>query len=100
MGSMTGAPKKRVMELIEKYEAGERGIYSGTVGYFSPNGDFDFNVVIRSLIYDEIAGYLSFHTGGAITASSDPEEEYRECLLKGKAIREILFGSSEKDKPY
>lgn len=90
MGSMTGAPKKKVMELIKKYEAGQRGIYSGTVGFFTPEKDFDFNVVIRSLVYNEPSRYLSFHTGSAITALSDPEKEYEECLLKGKAMIDLF----------
>ncbi len=90
MGSMTGAPKIRAMELIEKYEKSKRGLYSGAVGYFTPNGDFDFNVVIRSLIYNELTGYLSFQVGGAITAASDAEEEYAECLLKGQNISQVV----------
>lgn len=90
MGSMTGAPKRKVLELIEKFEEGKRGIYSGTVGYFTPQKDFDFNVVIRSLVYNAATNYLSFHTGSAITASSDAEKEYEECLLKGAAIREVF----------
>lgn len=92
MGSMTGAPKKKVMELIKKYEHGKRGIYSGTVGYFTPGGDFDFNVVIRSIVYNEETQELSFHTGSAITASSEPGSEYEECLLKGKAIMKVFSG--------
>jgi para-aminobenzoate synthetase component 1 len=90
MGSMTGAPKKKVMELIEKYEAGKRGIYSGTVGYISPEKDFDFNVVIRSIVYNSTSNYISFHTGSAVTASSEPKQEYEECLLKAKAILEVF----------
>lgn len=90
MGSMTGAPKLAAMELIARYEAGPRGMYSGTVGYFTPERDFDFNVVIRSIVYDAAARYLSFHTGGAITWHSDPEREYAECLLKGRVIRGLL----------
>lgn len=93
MGSMTGAPKKKVMELIENYEYGKRGIYSGTVGYFTPEKDFDFNVVIRSLVYNDTTKYISFHTGSAITASSDPETEYEECILKGKAIVDVFSGN-------
>ena len=90
MGSMTGAPKVRAMELIKQYEQSKRGLYSGAVGYISPNGDFDFNVVIRSLIYNSISQYLSFHVGSAITFDSLPEKEYEECLLKAKALREVL----------
>jgi para-aminobenzoate synthetase component 1 len=90
MGSMTGAPKKRVMELIEQYEQTKRGLFSGSIGYIQPNGDFDFNVVIRSIFYNAAAKHLSFKTGSAITFYSDVEKEYEECLLKAKAIRKVL----------
>jgi len=90
MGSMTGAPKKRVMELIGQYEKTKRGIFSGAVGYISPNGDFDFNVVIRSIMYNSQSGYLSFLTGSGITFYSDPAMEWEECLLKAEAIRMVL----------
>jgi len=90
MGSMTGAPKKRVMELIEQYEKTKRGIFSGAVGYISPDGDFDFNVVIRSIMYNSSAGYLSFQTGSAITFYSDPEKEWEECLLKAEAMKKVF----------
>jgi para-aminobenzoate synthetase component 1 len=92
MGSMTGAPKKRVMELIEKYEVSARSIFSGTVGYIGGNGDFDFNVVIRSLMYNAATGYLSFMAGSGLTFYSDPEKEWEECLLKAEAIRRVLTG--------
>ena len=90
MGSMTGAPKLRVMELIEKYEKTRRGIFSGAVGYFSPDGDFDFNVVIRSIMYNAKSGYLSFQTGSGITFGSDPQQEWDECQLKAEAIRKVI----------
>lgn len=90
MGSMTGAPKISAMKIIEKLEESKRGLYSGAVGYFTPGGDFDFNVVIRSILYNSANRYLSFSVGGAITAKSDPEKEYEECLLKAKAMREVL----------
>ena len=90
MGSMTGAPKKRVMELIEQYEYTKRGIFSGAVGYISPNGDFDFNVVIRSILYNSRSRYLSFLTGSAITFYSDPEKEWEECLLKAEAMKKVF----------
>jgi para-aminobenzoate synthetase component I len=90
MGSMTGAPKKKVMELIERYERSKRGLFSGSIGYIRPGGDFDFNVVIRSVLYNASEKYLSFHTGSAITFSSDPETEYEECLLKAAAIKKAL----------
>ncbi len=90
MGSMTGAPKKRVMELIEKYEKTKRGIFSGALGYISPGGDFDFNVIIRSIMYNADAKYLSFQVGSGITFYSDPEKEWEECLMKAEAIKKIL----------
>jgi para-aminobenzoate synthetase component 1 len=90
MGSMTGAPKKRVMELIEDYETTKRGIFSGTLGYITPNGDFDFNVVIRSLMYNRTNKYLSFQAGSGITHYSDPENEWDECMLKAEAINKVL----------
>ncbi|MFT3825597.1 MAG: anthranilate synthase component I family protein [Chitinophagaceae bacterium] len=90
MGSMTGAPKRRVMELVEQYERTRRGVYSGAVGYITPAGDFDFNVVIRSILYNASQRYLSFQAGSAITFYSDPEQEYEECLLKAAAIRQVL----------
>ncbi|MEP7258596.1 MAG: chorismate-binding protein [Flavitalea sp.] len=90
MGSMTGAPKKKVMQLIEEFERTKRGLFSGSVGYITPEGDFDLNVVIRSILYNATAKYLSFHTGSAITFSSDPEKEYQECLLKAEAIKKVL----------
>jgi para-aminobenzoate synthetase component I len=90
MGSMTGAPKRKVLELIERYERTKRGIFSGSVGYITPGRDFDFNVVIRSIMYNEEDHYVSFLAGSGITASSDPEQEYEECLLKASAIKTIL----------
>ena len=90
MGSMTGAPKLRAMQLMEQFERSKRGVYSGAIGYFSPDGDFDFNVVIRTLLYNAEKRYLSFHVGSAITFDADPEKEYDECLLKAKAILEVL----------
>ena len=90
MGSMTGAPKISAMRLMERYERSKRGVYSGAMGYFSPDDDFDFNVVIRTLLYNADERYLSFHTGSAITYHADAEQEYEECLLKAKAILEVL----------
>lgn len=90
MGSMTGAPKVRAMQLIEQYEETKRGLYSGAVGYIDPNGDFDFNVVIRSLIYRKDTEYLSLQVGSALTANSNPEKEYDECLLKAKGVLDVL----------
>ena len=90
MGSMTGMPKVSVMKIIEELEETKRGLYSGAVGYFTPIGDFDFNVVIRSILYNQENQYVSFSVGSAITSQSIPEKEYEECLLKAKAMREVL----------
>jgi para-aminobenzoate synthetase component 1 len=90
MGSMTGAPKKKVMELIEQYEQTKRGLFSGAIGYVKPNGDFDFNVVIRSILYNASDKYLSFQTGGGITYNSNPLLEYDESLLKASAMMKVL----------
>ena len=90
MGSMTGTPKVSVLKIIEELEETKRGLYSGAVGYFAPNGDFDFNVVIRSILYNQEKKYASFSVGSAITSLSIPEKEYEECLLKAKAMREVL----------
>ena len=90
MGSMTGAPKISVMKIIENLEETKRGLYSGAIGYFTPEGDFDFNVVIRSILYNQENQYVSFSVGSAITAQSIPENEYEECLLKAKAMHEVL----------
>jgi para-aminobenzoate synthetase component 1 len=91
MGSMTGAPKIKAMELIERYENTKRGVFSGAIGYFSPEGNFDFNVVIRSIFYDAIHQKLSFLVGSAITYDAQAQDEYQECLLKAQAIREVLM---------
>ncbi|NAS13059.1 anthranilate synthase component I family protein [Poritiphilus flavus] len=90
MGSMTGAPKISAMKIIEELEASKRGLYSGAVGYFTPEGDFDFNVVIRSILYNESRKYVSYSVGSAITAKASPEKEYEECLIKAKAMKEVL----------
>lgn len=90
MGSMTGAPKKRVMELIEKYEKTKRGLFSGAVGYINPEGNFDFNVVIRSILYNEKSGYLSMQAGSAITSKSIADKEYEECKVKMQPLFNTL----------
>ena len=90
MASMTGTPKVSVLKIIEELEETKRGLYSGAVGYFTPNGDFDFNVVIRSILYNQEKKYASFSVGSAITSQSIPKMEYEECLLKAKAMREVL----------
>jgi para-aminobenzoate synthetase component 1 len=90
MGSMTGAPKVEAMKLIESFEETKRGIYSGAIGYFTPNLDFDFNVVIRSILYNQAQKKVSFMVGGAITLKSDSEKEYEETLLKADALIKTL----------
>lgn len=89
-GSMTGTPKKRALEIIEELESSNRGVYSGSIGYQTPWGDMDFNVVIRTLIYDRTKEYLSFHVGGGITQLSDGEKEYEECLIKASTLLDTL----------
>lgn len=91
MGSMTGVPKIMVMQLTEQYERARRGLYAGTVGYITPSGDFDFNVVIRSLQYNADTQYLSYQTGGAITYASDPASEWAEVRLKAAAMEQIFL---------
>lgn len=94
MGSMTGAPKVKSMELIERYETSKRGLFSGSVGYLTPDGDFDFSVIIRSMVYHQKKKYLSFTTGSAITRLSTPIKEYEECLLKAEAMMRTLKSNS------
>ncbi|RYE22996.1 MAG: anthranilate synthase component I family protein, partial [Sphingobacteriaceae bacterium] len=89
-GSMTGAPKLKAMQLMEQFEVSKRSIYAGSVGYFSPDGDFDFNVVIRTILYNAAQKYLSFQVGSAITFQSKPAAEYDECLLKASAMMRVL----------
>ena len=93
MGSMTGAPKISAMKIIEEIESTKRGVYSGAVGYFEPNGNFDFNVIIRSILYNASKKYVSYSVGSAITAKSEPEKEYEECLLKAKAMKQVLLNT-------
>jgi len=90
MGSMTGAPKISAMKIMEQLEESKRGLYSGAIGYFTPDNDFDFNVVIRTILYNATQKYVSYSVGGAITAKSDPLKEYEECLVKAKAMRTVL----------
>jgi para-aminobenzoate synthetase component 1 len=90
MGSMTGAPKVMSMKLIERYEVTKRGLYSGTIGYITPQGDFDFNVVIRSILYNALQQYISVQVGGAIVYDSDAKSEYEECLIKANAMFQSL----------
>jgi para-aminobenzoate synthetase component 1 len=88
--SMTGAPKIRAMQLIDEYENFRRGAYSGSIGFIDNKGDFDFNVVIRSIIYNAKTNYFSFASGSAITSKCDPEKEYEECKLKAKAMEKVI----------
>ena len=90
MGSMTGAPKISAMQIIDRFEDFNRGLYSGSIGYISPNGDFDFNVVIRSILYNDAMKKLSIPVGSAITAASDASAEYDECLLKAQGLLKSL----------
>jgi para-aminobenzoate synthetase component 1 len=90
MGSMTGAPKIRAMELIEQYETQKRGWYSGALGYMTPQGDFDWNVLIRTIFYNAHLQRLSFQVGSAITYDASPAQEWAECLLKARAMHEVL----------
>jgi para-aminobenzoate synthetase component 1 len=93
--SMTGAPKIKALELIRKYELSERGIYSGCIGSIAENGDFDFCVVIRTIIYDEKQKRVSMHVGSAVTAGCNPEEEWEECLLKVNSLLQALNSGKE-----
>lgn len=95
MGSMTGSPKLRAMQIIEQLEVTRRGMYSGTVGYITPDGNFDFNVVIRTLLYNQQNQYLSLQTGSAITHYATPQHEYDECLLKAQTIKKILLDNND-----
>ena len=90
MGSMTGAPKISAMKLIEKYERTKRGLYSGSVGYFTPEGDFDLNVIIRSILFNATQKYVSYTVGGAITHLCNAESEYQECMVKAQAMKKVL----------
>ena len=90
MGSMTGAPKIKAMQLIDGYEETKRGIYSGAIGYITPTGNFEFNVVIRSLFFNKSEQHLSFMVGSAITMGSKPEDEFKECQVKAAAMRKIF----------
>ena len=96
MGSMTGAPKIAAMKYIEGLENFKRGWYSGALGYLAPDGNFDFNVVIRSVLCDMETKVLNYNAGGAITIDSIAEHEWMEVQLKTKAITEVLKGGENK----
>lgn len=93
MGSMTGAPKISAMETIEELEDYKRGIYSGAIGYITPGGDFDFNVVIRTAIIKN--NYLYYAVGGAITGDSDPRKEWEETQIKARALLDVFENCNE-----
>jgi len=90
MGSMTGAPKISAMNLIEKFERTKRGLYSGSVGYFTPQGNFDLNVIIRSILFNDSQNYVSYTVGGAITYLCNAESEHQECMVKAQAMKKVL----------
>ncbi len=94
MGSMTGAPKVSAMQIIEETESFKRGVYSGAFGFMEPNGDFDFNVLIRTMLYNSASGALGLSVGSAITIDAEPEKEYEECLLKAHALMDIIAQKS------
>ncbi len=99
MGSMTGAPKISAMQLIERYEKTARGLFSGSVGYISPELDFDFNVIIRSFLYNRASKYLSYSVGSAITEACEAAAEYEECILKANALRGVLRKAESEHDP-
>jgi para-aminobenzoate synthetase component 1 len=90
MASMTGAPKLRAMQLIDAMEDQKRGLYSGTLGFFAPDGTADLNVVIRTILFDRTTGGLSLTTGSALTALCDPTKELEECEVKARSVLNVL----------
>jgi para-aminobenzoate synthetase component 1 len=90
MASMTGAPKVRAMQLIDEVEDMRRGLFSGTMGFFLPDGTADLNVVIRTVTWDAASGKASLISGGAITAASDPDQEFAECEHKARSVLNAL----------
>jgi len=87
-GSITGAPKLRAMEIIAELEASQRGVYCGSIGYFSVTGDLDTSIAIRTAVVRD--GRVYFSAGGGIVADSDPEQEYRETIDKARALIDAL----------
>ncbi|EKD93631.1 MAG: hypothetical protein ACD_28C00108G0024 [uncultured bacterium] len=90
-GSVTGAPKKRTMELIQQLEPVPRGVYTGSAGWISPNGEFCFNILIRTMALDRRSGQLSFHSGGAVVMDSTAQEEYEETLHKAAVLQNAIL---------
>jgi para-aminobenzoate synthetase component 1 len=90
MASMTGAPKIRAMQLIDAVEDAPRGLFSGSIGFFAPDGTADLNVVIRTLLYDRATSQATISTGSALTATCDPEQEWEECILKARTVIQAL----------
>jgi para-aminobenzoate synthetase component 1 len=88
--SMTGAPKIRAMQLISEAEWSPRGLFSGSLGFFAPDGTGDFNVVIRTVVYNAENGSLSLRTGSAITARCEPAKEWDECTLKARSVMDTM----------
>lgn len=95
-GSVTGAPKIRAMEIIDRLERSRRGLYTGSIGYFSLNGDCDFNIVIRTAVYKD--GRYHLGVGGGITWESDPEFEYEETMQKAKAVLEAIAAGERRQE--
>ncbi len=95
MGSMTGAPKIRAMEIIDESESCKRELFSGAVGYIDPHANYDFNVVIRSIQYNDSKPYLNCIVGGAITSKSKLKDEYKECLLKAQTMMQVLKSNND-----
>ena len=92
-GSITGAPKRRAMQIIEELEPGPRGIYCGAIGYLGYNGESQFNIAIRTMVREQ--GRLHFHAGAGIVADSDPQMEYEETMHKAEGIRLALESIAE-----
>ncbi|MBT7703279.1 aminodeoxychorismate synthase, component I, partial [Candidatus Peregrinibacteria bacterium] len=89
-GSITGAPKYRTMQIIDNLEPCLRGIYTGSAGYIDEDGQFDFNILIRTIAFNRETQKYSYHSGGAIVTDSVAKEEYQETLQKAAALKNAL----------